>query len=417
MIPSRVKDKTEWARRKAESLLRASSQSRMYWDSVDALSLCYASGRQWAYVADATSGGALRRLKEVIDPGSNDVRVTLDRTSRLVRKVSASLKPRRLAAQVISLGNIADALSAKQVYEEILSQTVRDIRGLGVYRAAQLPRVVLGTAYIRRYIREQGRPLLLKPDGGGPENGHMRLRDLRIGWNVTLPWEVVRDPAATTPDVADWESIIGVEKPWSLRQVKRQFPDARQADRQGVSGELSSGTTYGELMAFQNEVSRVSGRPLPVGAVDSREPALIVYEFLLRDEDEPGDWVWQYIAGFDPHDRGAPEGEGFLKTLHMGPNPHWGTFLHPYHYEAQVNSPRARGLPLCVKQLQDITNVSLSSMARVLVTAAQNRWMFQDGTVDKPDEAFSDRADRPIAVKFPAVQGAPFFRPERVPPG
>lgn len=412
-----AKDKAEWARKKGERLLLSARASRVFWDSIDALSLCYASGRQWAHVTSSGSGRALKRLKEIIDPEKEDIRVTLDRTSRLVRRTVAGLKPRKFAAHVMPIPHMAEALNAKQVYDEVLSKTIRETHGLGVYRLTQLPRVVLGTAYIRRTIRKRGRTMTL-PAEMQPERGQkLELRDLRCGWELTMPWEVIRDPAARALDIEDWESIVGIEKPWSLREVRREFPNAREYDESGTSSDISSKTTFGELMAFESEIARVSGRPMGRHAADSKEPALIVYEFLLRDDEEPEDWSWQYIAGYDPHHRGDNEGKGFLKTLHFGRNPHWGSSLHAYHYESQVNTPRARSLPLCVKQLQDITNVSWSQVARVLWDAAHGRWLIQEGTVEKPEEALIDRLDSPLIYKAPQTPGAPFHKPERAKPG
>ena len=419
MNRAQFNEKTEWARKKAESLLLSARSSRVFWDSIDALSLCYASGKQWAYISSSGSGRALQRLKEVIDPGKEDIRVTLDRTSKLIRRTVAGLKPRPkgFAAQVVPVAHLAEALNAKQVYDEVLAKTIRETSGLGVYRTAQLPRVVLGTAYIRRTIRRRGRSMTL-PAEVQPQRGQkLELRDLRCGWEVLPPWEVIRDPAARALHIEDWESIFGVEKPWSLREVRREFPQAKEYDDRGVSGEISTHATFGELMAFESEIARVSGRNIGRHAADSKEPALVVYEFLLRDDQEPGDWAWQYIAGFDPHNRGSSEGHGFLKTLHFGRNPHWGSFLHAYHYESQVNTPRARGLPLCEKQLQDITNVAWSQMARVLYDAAHDRWIIQEGTVDKPEEALIDRLDAPLVVKVPVTADQRFHMPERSRPG
>lgn len=403
------RDKLEWVRKKAETLLRSARPARMFWDSVDALSLCYASGKQWRYVASGSSGKSVQRIKEVIDPGRKDIRVTLDRTARMVRKATAALKPRKMSGRIQVVEGLAEALSAKPVYEQILREVIRETKGLGVYRSNQLPRVVLGTSYIRRQIRANGKKFVLPAEMQTDKQRQATARDLQCGWSVCLPWEVIRDPAARNADFEDWETIFAVEKPWSLNQILRQFPDART-----VKGEkLDTETTYGELMQFESEIHKVSGREFSLHAADSEQKAMVVYEFLLKDDDEPGDWVWQYIAAYDPKQRG--ENGASLASLHLGRNPHYGSFLHGYHYEKQVNSPRGRGLPLCLKQLQDITNISWTSVCRVLLDHANPRWVYQEGSIEKPEETFTDRADVPIAYRVPTTgQNIP---PSRVGPG
>lgn len=394
-------DKDE-AKQKGEDLLESVRGTRLNQDSWWALAMAYASGRQWGWIARRGAGQALQRLKEVIDPGRNDVRVTYDFIREMVRRTTAGLKPSKLPADVKTKAD-ERSLSNKHVYDAILDAGLIDADALYQYRCNQRPRCVLGTSYIRRYITNSGAPYIL-PERYQPEKKsapRLRLRNLKEKWAVALPFEILRDPAADTPSIGDNETIAAHEKPWTVSRIARNYDVKIQTE-----------TTMGSLLHFERQLSQIAARPIRTSAQNSQAKAVILYDFFLQDDEEPTEWPWELLAYFDPAKGG--ESGNRLTVIQFGRSPFHGLPLHAYHYDTDVKAQSGTGVPLLLKPLQDIGNIAASTAARVMIDHAGPKWRYLTDSVDNPDIAFSNRTDTPIAWHPPAGQSQPFMAPDRI---
>ncbi len=394
--------KEQLAKDNAERVFQSTRSSRLNRDTFWALSMAYASGRQWGWISRRGAGQSLQRLKEVIDPGRQDVRVTYNFISELVRRTTAGLKPRKISSDVQAKTS-EKALVNKHVYDSLLASSLLAGDALWSYRANQRPRCVLGTGYLRREIYNDGRTLIL-PDTyqpkGTSKRDRIKLRTLKERWAVVLPFEMIRDPAADTPYPHMDEQIVGHEKPRPVEWVARNY---------GVK--IETGTTFGSLMHFEGQLARVAGIQDSGSAQNSTQPAVIVYDFFLQDPNEPGDWQYEYIAYYDPSNPGI-RGDR-LHKLHFGKSPFYGLPFHPYHYETRLKSPYGIGIPLLLKQFQDMSNIAASTMMRVLIDHAGPKWRYEKESVEHPEYAFSNRTDTPIAYTR-QINDRAFTPPERV---
>lgn len=389
------------AKQEAENLLESVRGTRLNQDSWWALAMAYASGRQWGWIQRRGAGQALRRLKEVIDPGRNDVRVTYDFIREMVRRTTAGLKPTKLPVDVKTRAD-EQSLSNKHVYDALLDASLIEADALYQYRCNQRPRCVLGTSYLRRYITSSGKALTL-PDRYQPEKKsepRLRLRTLKEKWAVALPFEILRDPAADTPTIGGNESIVAHEKPWTVNRIARNY---------GVT--IKTETTLGSLLHFEGQLSQIAARPIRSGAQNSQAKAVILYDFFLQDDEQGADWPWEFLAYYDPAKGG--ESGNRLTPIHFGRSPFYKLPLHAYHYDTDVKAQSGTGVPLLLKPLQDIGNIAASTVMRVLIDHAGPKWRYIEGTVEHPDVAFSNRSDAPVPWR-PPPGSQPFMAPDRV---
>lgn len=372
-----------------DELRQSSRGARMYHDASWALSLAYAAGNHWSYIAQKPGlRREIKALAEVIDPSRTDCRVVLDKIGRIVRRTVASTKPHRLNAISVPASGSVESTLAKQMYDALLSKRYRQMGALEVWRSIQLPRAVLGSCGIRRQISQEGKAVMLPAgeDGLNPA----AYRRLEVTWAKVLPWEILRDPAADDLDPNIDEVIFAQEKPRSVQWVLRNYGHVLDAGAKAALEQTE--TTMGNLLNYQNMLKSVTGWKVATHATDSKVKGVIVYEAYYQDADAGGSWPWQLIAFVDPN---GPSGGSDLRPIFFGRDPFCSLPFSFIHYEKRVQGPWAVGIPLVMKQVQDIINLAMTTTIRVLIDFMP-KWRIEQGTVDNLSEAISNRSDLPL---------------------
>ena len=369
---------------RAERLRTGCGRWRSYWDAKWAINLAYEAGQQWAYANTGPAGvRRIMQLHEKVDPNSINVRVVFDMVAKNVRRTVASLKPHKLAASTVVRSESSADLIAKQVYDALLLKMLREIKGLAVWRSAMHPCCVMGTFCIRRELYTIGGRKTVGFAGEGAERKAVGYRDTRVRWARVMPFEILRDPSCMSADPNESDTIIGHEKPRSTDWVRRNF-----------GKEIQTETKLGQLLDYQNQIGSVTGSDEMRHAMDSTTPAIVAEEFWFQDPDEPQKWPWHLIAYLDPNSR-ETTGETRLQVLRFGRNPFWKLPLHFIGYQPRVIGPWPRGMPELIKGIQDIRNLAVTSMVRVML-AHVPQWRVEKGTVDDPRKVFTNRSDQII---------------------
>lgn len=367
---------------------------RMYYDAMWALSLAYANGNHWSWAAQKSGlRREIKALAEIIDPRRTDCRVVLDKIGRAVRRTVAATKPQRLNFMCVPDSGDPGATSAKQMCDSLLGKRLRQMQARQVWRSLQLPRTVLGTCLVRRQISSSGKAVTVPPvDQLSEASG--QLRNLEVTWSKVLPFEILRDPSAESIDPNEDEVIFAQEKPRSVQWVVRNYAhvldEATRAKLQGTE------TTLGQLLNYQDQLRSVTGWKTATHAADSKTPGVIVYEVYFQDADAEGAWPWQLVGFIDPHNT---YGDQEVTPLHFGRNPFYGLPFHSLHYEKRVQGPWSVGLPLLMKQVQDIINLAATAMVRVMIDFTP-KWRIQSGTVENLTETLTNRTDVPLVFNL-----------------
>lgn len=374
-----------------EALERADEFRKSVWrnraaqDAQWALNMAYATGKAWSFISSQPTGRKeVKRLREIIDPDSTDVRVSMDIVHQNLVRTVAALKPQKISAMIRVRSGEPDAMTARHVFNGILLDRLPAINALEVWRSLHGPRCILGTVGVRRQIVTEGRPVTLPADYQADSKIPLRLRNLQVQWARVLPFEILRDPAANSldPDIDD--TIVGHEKPRTTEWVFRNY-----------GKKIVTETTFGDLMKYQDNIRSATGWWWQQSsAQDSRQPAVVVYEFALQDADTGPGWPWHLIAYYDPNDK---SGKNLLVPLHFGRSPFYGLFLNLLHYDdTNLTGCWGRGLPELLKPLQDIRNIAATTMIRVMIDHYP-KWRIEEGTVDVKN--MSNRTDMPLIFK------------------
>jgi len=363
----------------AQGTLRASRAMRSHYDSVWALNLAYAAGKQWSWIQAQSAGQRqLERLHEILDPRRTDVRVTLDMVARSVRRVVASLKPQKISAVVHPRGGSSAAMIAKHVFTGLLARRLREIDALAIWRGLHRPRCILGVMGVRRQITTNGRPITL-PMGSSRKDQQKALYNRQVSWAPVLPFEVVRDPSAISCDM-DGETTMGLEKARPVYWVQKNF---------GV--EVQTEQTMGDLYGHLDQMRKATGWTIRAHAGDSRVPGVMVYEWFFKDADAEREWPYHLIAYLDPEEASQTR----LVPLHWGDNPFFGRPIHFLQYETRINEPWPAGIPALMKGAQDIRNMAATAMLRVMI-ASYPQWRVEKSTMEEAQIALMSRMDRAI---------------------
>jgi len=390
----------EQALEEATKLRQSVRRARRRQDSVWALNMAYATNHQWSWIAQqGSSVRQVKRLREIINPDRTDVRVSLDLIHAPLKRTVAALKSQRIAAIIRMAGGDTTAQTSHHVYNEALRAQLNAMGALKVWRSLQLPRCVLGTSLLRRQILTSGRPVTLPEDYWHETKKPLRLRKLEVRWARAQPFEILRDPTADDPDFNQNDNIIGHEKPRTLQWLKRNF-----------NVDVQTESTMGDLMSYQDQLRSVTGWWWQGDhARDSRQGGVMVFEFFLRDPDAEEDWAYHLMAYNDPK-----EEDDKLVPFHFGKNPFYGLPIHPLSYDTTVGGCWARGMPELLKPYQDIKNIAVTTIARTMIQHGYPRWVMEEGTVEDPSKAFTNRADQVLSWKRNREWDKPPFR--AVPP-
>ena len=394
------------AKERLDTLITACRGWRTYYDSMWTLAMALASGNHWSYVANSkTTSREVRRLTEIIDPNRRDCRVTMNVISRNVRRATAASKPQRISANCIPSDGSPGSTLAKHVWDSAMAKRLRAFNGLKVWRDAQYPRFVLGTSVVRRQITQAGKAVNLPPVDELSELGKQpdTLRNLEVSWARGLPFEFLRDPSCDSLGPNENEIIFAQEKPRTLEWIRQNF---------GV--DIQTETTMGQLSNYQDQIRSVTGHKIAAFTSDSKVRGVIVYESYYQDADAEGQWPWQLIGFLDPYN----SRENGVTPIHFGRNPFCSLPFHFLTYEERLEMPWGVGMPLLMKQIQDILNLAHTATVRALLNM-QDKYLIEDGTVDNIAEALNNRIDMPlifnrhnnpnkhIPSRLPASSGSP----------
>lgn len=358
---------------------------RAYDDTFWTLACVYDHGNQWGYVNHRGGGTDVKFLRNITDPQREDVRVSINKIHGKVRQLRAAFSPNQLDLELTPKTHTGRTLATAG--KLLLDRHLKDIDALGLMRAKNDERLVLGTTIVRRTLTSVGRPMML-PQGG-------QIRNINPGLALVSPHEIIRDPSANSTRWAEEEEIIGHEKPRTTAWVKRNF---------GV--DLQTTTTIGSLMDYQRQIAAASGRDTQF-IHDSKLPGVVVYEWYFQDPDALGPWPWVLFAYIDP-----AKSRDDMIPLHFGPNPFHGCPLHGFHFDKVLKSPWARGVPHLGMGPQDVLNIGITWLVRMMQAGA-GKWRYVKGSIDEPSRVLTNRIDVPIPYTQPTVNSP---APDRVPP-
>ena len=363
----------------AKSLVKAYSSTRKYYDALWTLQILYDAGRQWATMAEMQSGNlAVQCLPALVQRTTGmRYRVTFDKIHEMVVKLVAAISPQQIAATPRGSHNLTNTYTrtAKRVQDEVLAR----IEALSHIREAMLPTHVLGTAGIRMVLRQYG-------GGRGHGKDQQTLRQYEIDWANIMPWEVIRDPSATTLTPHRDEERIGHEKPRTLGWMKQHYgwaPKPEDVD-----------STMGDLLAFQDELNAAKGMGTLPGtkAADSQAKGVMVREFYYKDPDKTNqiysekgirvDWPWMFVSWGDPK-KGS---DGFAPVPTVGKaglidNPFCDMPLYFFHFDRMIDGMWAAGVPWRLMQAQDVHNICWTWLIECMQMGVP-KWSVQQGTVE-----------------------------------
>lgn len=353
--------------------------------------MVYDQGPQWGYISPQSGSLSVNHLRTIIDPQRSDVRVAINQIHSTVKQFESRLSPQRIDAYLRPrTGSVEDATVA-QVGGKLLERTLTDIDALSVMREMNPTRLVLGTGIVRRTMKQVGQ-VIQTPDGAP-------IRNLKVGWANCYPFEIIRDPASTTMRPERDEIDFAQEKPRTTHWIKRNF---------GI--EVTTDSTLGLMLDYQRQIKAATGMSPYGAALDSKLKAVLVYEAYFQDEDDPGDWPWMLFGYSDPKAQGQE-----IIPLWYGKNPFFGLPYTFFAYDQPVNSPWGAGIPHFQREGQDVFNLALTWMMRVMREGA-GRWRYLKGTVENPSKQFTNRIDVPLEWTWAKTYPQNTPAPERTAP-
>ena len=379
-----------------KSLRDSSLQQRQFMDSYWTMAIMYDSGNQWGSMTTKQGRRVTKRLKEIIDPAREDVRVTMDEIHKNVVLVGSMLKPQRISftAKPNKPGSPPDITNSGTA-GKLLQRWIEKSGALDILRRKEHPRDVLGSIGVRRVLTQIGQGVQLSEE--------QKLRQWRMSWATVYPWEILRDPSAVTTDIDRDEQIIGQVKPYTVEQMKQTF---------GI--EIKTETKISSLYDYQRQVFRAQGSGQGDFVNDSNQTGVLVYECYFKDgpsnNDQKRDWSKQILAWQDPSEESDE-----LNVISFGDNPFYGQPFTLFTYDEQIQAPWARGIPHILMKGQDYNNLAFTWIARHMQMGG-GKWVFEQGTIDKPNRRLNNRVDEPIVWKRDNTWGNVQSAPQHVQP-
>jgi len=350
----------EEALERLRRLRKSAMANRAYYDAWWTLAKVYDHGAQWGYINRSVRGTVVRNLRAVTDPRRTDLRVTVNRIHADVTKLVAATMPERIKYDLLQRSVKYKSISITG--KLALDRHLEEIRALDVLREKDWARYVMGTGIVRRTLAQKGKAARVRDD--------LSIRNFRPGLATIFPHEIIRDPAANTLRPHENEVIYVHEKPRTTNWVARNF---------GVH--IKTDATLGRLLEFQRQLQSAGAHGVDRGALDSREKAVIVYEAYYQDPDHERDWPWVLYGVLNPSDK-----SGMIEPLKPGliPNPFFGLPFHHFHYDVEIQAPWARGVPHVLMQGQDIFNIGMTWMVRMMQEGS-GKWRVQKGTMSSTE--------------------------------
>lgn len=369
---------------------------RAFYDSYWALAKIYDHGPQWGHMTSTADGLGLHYLKAIPDPHREDVRVVVNKTHEKVVKLDGALAPEQILFDLTPRDT--DSLSVRLAGTKLLSKYLERQKCLQVLRDKSMHRLVLGTAIVRRVLRQRG---TAKRVGARPDGSDLMMRNLSLEWARVSPHEILRDPSADSLNFAENETIFCHEKPRPLSWVYRHFGD--------LAKKIKTESTLGSLMEHFRLMGAASGLGSSRHVKDSKEPAVVIYECWFQDPDLPSEWPWVLYAWLD-----SSGDNNQVRPLQFGPNPYYGLPFHAYTYDIQIQAPWGRGVPHVMMGLQDVLNIGWSWLVRTMIQGGP-RWRYVKGSIAPGMVRTVLGNDLRKPIPYDLVNGAN-FPPDRVQP-
>jgi len=371
-----VEPPTAPERKQAYKRFHDSSRStRFYMDTIWATDAALVEGIHWHHTSPATAQrGSNRKIvvyPEQYDPDLGEVRATLNWTRPLATDVAALVRvdPQGWGLQFDPdrrdrLGSSPDRTVMDRVWHDFRMQSNVDISGQ--HDVANHWRVQMGSGLLK-----------IHPDTANP-----------YGWNISqVPLDrMVWDPSNVSPDIRrhrQWADCAA----WAVEDVERAF---------GVqfSPETKKNLpTLGSLQAFSNLLQGIRQVNPSVGG-DSKARALLLTEFY--------DDNWNRLTIF-VH---TSVGENQMRVMWDGPNPYRlspeSPGLCPFlklDFIISLLGVWGVGIPRVVQTPQMVTALTMTNVLRHQIACTANRWLYQDGTIDDPETAFSPVVGAPLPWK------------------
>lgn len=385
----------EKAKEALDELLQANRGSKAQHDSYWTLAMVYDHGPQWAYARRSQGNLILRRLRHIVDPQRTNLRVSMNMIHQNTQRIAAGTNPQRIRAESLIKGEASGNIQFANSCDALLQTHINDIHGLKVLRHANRNRATLGTGIVRRTMSPKGKSIPARKKGK-----HMvawRTNSLR--WESIFPWEIMRDPVATTTDPGENESIYCHYKPRSTDWVKRHF---------GIT--VKSDTTLGQLYSTQHQMQAATNWRVAPAMSQSKKKGVMVYETYFKDPEMENPWPWVLFAvGYTANTHRE------LDVVHFGPSSFYGLPFHHTVYDPLIQVPWGAGIPHLLMASQDITNVAFTWLVRIMQEGS-GKWMFEEGTIiGDPKKVFSNRLDEVIQIRRnPGLRE--LMQPQRVDP-
>jgi len=358
-------------------------------DTLWTLAIAYDASKQWAWSATESGRNVIKHLHTKVDPREENVRVVMNIIHDKCISTNAALSPQRIASHCEAASGMAGDQIAADSGNKLLTRWLHQTSGLSLLREKDPIRSVLGTAIVRRTMRglPTGRNIRV---GKGKDEKDVAIRNFRYGWAHVYPWEVIRDPGATTTAWARDEEIFIHEKPRSVQWVERELGKK-------LDGDDSVESTMGSLLDYQQQLHNAAGIGQDAGGAQSKTKAVLVYEayFKMPDEnreqdDENRDWNYMLQAWCDPSkDREK------LHPIYFGPNPFYGLPFHGFFYDTYVQAPWGIGIPHLGMAAQDMANLAWTWLLRIQQQGA-GKWLVYEGSVKQPHVALNSQINKPI---------------------
>jgi len=388
----------------AQRTLKNWGASRKWWDAFWVTETMYDCGTQWATVSARSGNLAVRYLKDHVEPDAAKLRVTLNKIHPEVALLTAKTNPRQITASTKGRDNLTSTYT--RTADLLLKEIINEVEATSQFSDMNATRHILGSSILRLVLRAKGRGTAIARNPGLKRN--ITLRRLAVELAHVYPWEVIRDPAAKSLRFHRDEIVFGHQKPRTVEWVQKHY---------GFKPKTES--TMGKLLDFQDELVAARGNGQSHLLTDSEQPGVIWHEFYYQDGDVDADWPWMYPCWTDPvSERGLLKPVPDWGNAGLAPNPFCCLPFFMFNFDDKaIESAFGRGVPWVLMQHQNLTNVSITWLARLLQQGG-GKLMYQDRTIENPKRALNPDPWQPIAVRLPHQwsQYPQRLQPPQIPP-
>jgi len=359
--------------REALQLLReqrsASEQTRRDLLTRSVIDQAYFEGAQWVSSRGAYGSAKVGRLLTSYSPDSPKLRVTLNRVTHNVLRVTASTHPDAFNIDVQPSGQRAgpEDWHLADLFEQVLHDASRGARFLAAARTANHRRCICGTYGIGFSL--DSRTVERNVDGEDREVPDVRLRA------ITFPPERLSlDPSVDDQDLLAHDVVIYSDI-WTKQQAEKTY---------GIELEDNELVEIGSLASHEIAMhGLIGGKLYDRYRQDSKRKGVVVHQMHVRTEDGRHGQMFVVVeAGREKRvvnadDPSTPFGGNAMPLAlirgHKRANVHWGL--------SDVAMLRAD---------QDLLNLHATLYNRVLQAAGRPKWMVDKAALDSRGASAED---------------------------